>query len=210
MFTGIIETTGTLISKRQKGRVVRFRFGVCGIEDGMQKGDSIAVNGVCLTVAGFGHDFLEMDAVLATMKATALGEIRRGGRVNFERALKVSSRLGGHWVQGHVDGVGSVKKIVKRGRNIDLEIEASRELIQQLVNKGSVALDGISLTIQRLDHDQQSFVVTMIPHTWKHTNMSSVRQGSKLNIEIDILSKYVRHHLENLHLSPCSSPAKQL
>lgn len=196
MFTGIIETTGKLQFKKTRGKVTRLRFAVCGIQDGMKLGDSLASNGVCLTVVDFGHDFVDVDAVNATMNVTALGNLKRGERVNFERSLQLGDRLGGHWVQGHVDGVGTVIRKMKKGRNVEFHIKADRGIVSELVPKGSIAVNGTSLTIQSLDTD--TFTVAIVPHTLRETNLSDFRKGTKVNLEVDILSKYVQNSVRNL------------
>jgi len=193
MFTGIIEKTGTLVSKKAKGKVVRLRFAVEGIQDDMKLGDSLACNGVCLTVIDFGPDFIEVDVVDATLKATSLGKLVRR-RTNFERALRLSDRLGGHMVQGHVDGTGKIIRKIKKGKNVELHIKADKKIISELVAKGSIAVDGISLTIQSLAKD--FFVIAIIPHTLQETNMSGLKVGDVVNLEVDILSKYVRTYVQ--------------
>ncbi len=197
MFTGIIETTGKLEKKTEKGHIVRFRFAVSGIQEDMKLGDSLAANGVCLTVVDFGPDFVEVDAINATMKVTALKYLKRGYVINFERSLKLGDRLGGHWVQGHVDGVGKVVSRIKKGKNIEFRIEAAREIIDQLVPKGSVAVNGISLTVQKLD--THSFTAAIIPHTLRETNMRHLEKGCPVNLEADILSKYVRRAIGGIN-----------
>lgn len=193
MFTGIVETVGQLMAKKSTGKAVRFRFGVSGIQDDMKIGDSLATNGVCLTVVDFGPDFVVVDVVGATLKATNLKQLKRGQAVNFERSLKVSDRLGGHWVQGHVDGVGRVKRISRKGKDWLLEIKASRDLQSHLVPKGSISVNGASLTLQQILDD--SFIVSIIPHTWDVTNFKYLKAQDMINLEIDILAKYLRHFI---------------
>jgi len=190
MFTGIVETTGQLTSKQAHGKVTRMRFRVEGIQDDMKLGDSLACNGVCLTVVDFGPEFVDVDVISATLKVTAFKDLKRGDRVNFERSLKVSDRMGGHWVQGHVDGVGTVLQKNKKGKNVEFRIKAQPPIISELISKGSVAVNGISLTIQTLD--SKSFTVAIIPHTFEKTNMSHLKIGTKVNLEVDILSKLVQ------------------
>ena len=190
MFTGIVEKTGTLVSKKTNGKAVRLSFAVQGIQDDMKLGDSVACNGVCLTVVDFGSNFVDVDVVPATLKSTSLGKLTRGCRINFERALRLSDRFGGHMVQGHVDGTGTVSRKVKKGKNVEFHIKADKKLVSQLVPKGSVAINGISLTIQSLAKD--TFVVAIIPHTLQETNISDLKAGYTVNLEIDILSKYIQ------------------
>ncbi|MBI4970884.1 MAG: riboflavin synthase [Candidatus Omnitrophica bacterium] len=196
MFTGIVEKKGTVLSKKAKGNVVRFRFAVRDLQDDMKIGDSLATNGVCLTIVDFGDDFVEVDVIRATLKATSLGKLSRGSLINFERSLRMSDRLGGHMVQGHVDGTGNIIRKIKKGKNIEFHIRAGREIMDDLISKGSITVDGISLTIQSLAKD--SFVVAIIPHTLEETNMSGLKVGDTVNLEVDVLSKYVRKHVEEL------------
>lgn len=195
MFTGIVETIGKLASKKTHGKVTRLRFRVEGIQEDMKLGDSLACDGVCLTVVDFGPNFIEVDVVGATLKATSLGKFTRR-RVNFERSLRLSDRLGGHIVQGHVDGVGTVVRKVKKGKNVEIQIKAEPRIISELVSKGSVAVNGISLTIQSLDSNV--FAIAVIPHTLARTNMSDLKQGSKVNLEVDILSKLVTQSVRKI------------
>lgn len=195
MFTGIVETTGKLASKKTRGKVTRLRFRVEGIQEDMKLGDSLACDGVCLTVVDFGPNFIEVDVVGATLKATSLGEFSRR-RLNFERSLRLSDRLGGHWVQGHVDGVGTIVRKVKKGKNVEIQIKAEPKIIHELVSKGSIAVNGISLTIQSLDSNV--FTIAIIPHTLARTNMSDFKKGSKVNLEVDILSKLVTRSVRKI------------
>lgn len=193
MFTGIVETTGKLQSRKTRGRILRLRFALNRIQNDMKLGDSLAVNGVCLTVVDFGKGFVDVDAVSATLKSTALGDLKVGDPVNFELSLKLSDRLGGHWVQGHVDGVGTILRRVKKGKNMELEIQVPDSIMNELIAKASVAVNGVSLTIQSLN--TKSFSVAIIPHTSKVTNLGRLRRGDRVNIEVDILSKYVKKYV---------------
>ena len=197
MFTGIVETTGVLKSKSVSGKVHCLRFSVTGIQDDMKTGDSLSVNGVCLTVVSFGKNFVEVEVVSATLKSTCLGQLRRGDRVNLERSLKVGDRLGGHWVQGHVDGVGRVRRRLKKGKNVELEIEAPKRITEYLVPKASVAVNGASLTLQSLALKKSFFTVAIIPHTLKMTSFSALKAHDAVNLEVDILAKYVRKSLSH-------------
>ncbi len=188
MFTGIIEKTGKLERKTERSRIIRLRFRVSGIQDGMKTGDSVSCNGVCLTVVNFGADFIEVDVIQATIKSTAFGFLKKGSLVNFERSLRLGDRLGGHWVQGHVDETGQLNRKIKKGRNVVFQFACSPEIVSQLVPKGSIAINGISLTIQTMH--ENGFTVAMIPHTLKETNMGSLKIGDRVNLEVDILSKY--------------------
>ena len=185
MFTGIIEEIGRLKSLNG-GRIEIF----CEkILSDIKIGDSISVNGICLTVVEFGKDFFAADVMPETFRKTSLSEINRGGILNLERALKVGDRLGGHIVSGHIDGVGKVLSIRAEGNALFIEISAENFLLKQIAAKGSVALDGISLTV--VDSGAEKFSVSMIPHTREVTNFKNKKIGSLVNIETDILAKYV-------------------
>ncbi len=195
MFTGIIEKQGKLKHKRTKTDMYELGFEVGELWTDLSIGESIAVNGVCLTVTRiFGKAFFS-DVSQPTLSATNLGKISVGCSVNLERALKVGDRLGGHWVQGHVDGVGSVEKIVKRNDNIFVHIRAEKNIIEYLIHKGSVAVNGVSLTVQELGDD--SFSVVVIPHTWNHTMFSDLNVHDIVNIEVDLISKYIKKYTTN-------------
>lgn len=185
MFTGIIEEVGRLKSLRN-GRIEIF----CEkILSDMKIGDSISTNGICLTVTDFSEKFFAADVMPETFRKTSLEEIFAGGIVNLERALKVGDRLGGHIVSGHIDGVGKILKIHEDGNAIFINVSAENFLLKQIAAKGSVSLDGISLTV--VDSDSEKFSVSMIPHTREVTNFKSKRIGSLVNIETDILAKYI-------------------
>ncbi|MBO4780599.1 MAG: riboflavin synthase, partial [Selenomonadaceae bacterium] len=162
-------------------------------------GDSIAVNGICLTVVDFGENFFAADVMPETVRKTSLAELNRGGAVNLERALKVGDRFGGHIVSGHIDGVGKILSIRPEGNALIIDIAAENFLLRQIAPKGSVSLDGISLTV--VNADSESFSVSMIPHTRAVTNFQSKRVGSPVNIETDVLAKYV-DRLINFTASP--------
>ena len=152
-------------------------------------GDSIAVNGVCLTVTSFDKNHFEADVMPETVRRTSLAELRKGSPVNLERALTLASRLGGHIVSGHIDGVGTVAGLRQEGNALLLTVAAAPALLRGIVEKGSVALDGISLTVAAVT--EETFTVSLIPHTREVTNLRAKRTGSRLNIETDIIGKYV-------------------
>ena len=178
MFTGIIEEVGTV---RKIGGGTLAIDAAKVIED-VHLGDSIAVNGVCLTVTSFDREHFEADVMPETVRRTSFAELRKGSPVNLERALTLASRLGGHIVSGHIDGVGTVTDLRREGNALLLKVAASPALLRGIVEKGSVALDGISLTVA---------AVSLIPHTREVTNLRAKRAGSRLNIETDIIGKYV-------------------
>ena len=195
MFTGIVEEVGRLKSL-DGGRV---EISCAAILADMKIGDSISTNGVCLTVVDFGENFFAADVMPETLRKTSLAELNRGGLVNLERALKVGDRFGGHIVSGHIDGVGKILGIRAEGNALLVDVAAENFLLRHIAPKGSVALDGISLTV--VDAGAENFSVSMIPHTRSVTNFSGKRVGSPVNIETDILAKYV-DRLLNLPAAP--------
>ncbi len=159
-------------------------------------GDSIALNGCCLTVTALSGARVTFQAVPETLQRTSLGERKAGDRVNVERSLRADARLDGHIVQGHVDGTGSVQELQKLGDDVRLRIRCAPEVARLLVPKGSVAVDGVSLTV--IDPDTDSFSVTLIPHTLRMTTLGERRAGDAVNLELDVLGKYVYRYLEQL------------
>ncbi|MBQ7704334.1 MAG: riboflavin synthase [Selenomonadaceae bacterium] len=185
MFTGIIEETGTLKSLNG-GRI---EITCAKILGDIKIGDSICTNGICLTVTDFTEKYFAADVMPETLRRTSLEELNIGGVVNLERAMKVGDRFGGHIVSGHIDGTGKISNIRTDGNAIFINISAGNSLLKQIAAKGSVALDGISLTV--VDAGANDFSVSMIPHTRAVTNFNFKRAGSIVNIETDILAKYV-------------------
>jgi riboflavin synthase len=188
MFTGLVEAIGEIVAVEQRPGAVRI-YVTSEIGDGVSIGDSISVNGVCLTAIAGGGRELAFDAGPETMRVTGLGELAPGDRVNIERAMRADTRLGGHFVQGHVDAVGTIVDVRPDGEFTWVRIRFPQELAPQLVLKGSVAVDGISLTVAALGED--SFDVQIIPHTWTHTNLRGAHAGMRVNLECDIIGKYV-------------------
>jgi len=197
MFTGLVEGQGTV---RQKASLpVGLRLSIapdsgCFAVSEVAIGDSISICGCCLTVVAINGDMLDFEAGEETLSKTNLGSMKRGGRVNLERSLAANARLGGHFVQGHVDGVAAVVDIVQSGEWIDMWFAPAVEQHRLLVPKGSVAIDGISLTVVNVTADR--FSVALIPHTLQVTTLGSVVAGDVVNIENDILGKYVDQLLE--------------
>lgn len=185
MFTGIVEEVGTV---RWVGGGT-LSIDAEEILTDVHLGDSIAVNGVCLTVTSFDKNHFEADVMPETVRRTSLAELRKGSLVNLERALTLASRLGGHIVSGHIDGVGTVAGLRQEGNALLLTVAAAPALLRGIVEKGSVALDGISLTVATVT--AADFTVSLIPHTREVTNLRAKRTGSRLNIETDIIGKYV-------------------
>ena len=181
IFTGIIEEVGNLRSF-DGGRI---EIACKKVLEDVKIGDSISTNGICLTVVEFGENYFAADVMPETIRKTTLSE----RNFNLERALKIGERLGGHIVSGHIDGVGKILSIRSEGNALLIKITAESHLLRQTAPKGSVALDGISLTIA--DADEENFTVSMIPHTREVTNFKNKRVGSLVNIETDILAKYL-------------------
>jgi len=192
MFTGIIEGLGNIIKfdkKTSNRSAAKMKIQLGKIAKGLKIGDSVAINGVCLTTINISKDIAEFEMVGETIKKTNLGTLQSGNKVNIERSLKVGDRLEGHFVLGHVDGVGLIYKIEKQSNQIKIWTKVPKELSKYIIKKGSVTVDGISLTVVDVLKDQ--FSVSIIPHTMKITNLSYKKIGDKVNIETDILGKYI-------------------
>ncbi|MBN2055425.1 riboflavin synthase [bacterium] len=193
MFTGIIQEVGTVqrIVAGGSRPELEIKAMMC---DGLTTGESVAVNGVCLTVQSRRKDRMIASVSRETLEVTTLGMLKPGATVNLERALTMQSLLGGHLVQGHVDHVGEVAGVRRETAGWVVVVKYPREMAPFLVNKGSVAVDGVSLTVSRLAAD--SFQVHIIPHTWENTVMRSYRSGSRVNLEADIIGRYVQRFME--------------
>jgi riboflavin synthase len=193
VFTGLIADLGTVteIAHGEDGATLRIASPLAGE---LSEGDSIAVNGVCLTALALERGSFSAQAINETLERSSLGRLLPGSRVNLELALRATDRLGGHVVQGHVDGTATVASIREEGFSRVLEIELEPQLGRYLVEKGSVAIDGVSLTISALG--EHSFAVSLIPETLRRTNLGGVGEGSLVNIEVDILAKHVERLLE--------------
>jgi riboflavin synthase len=191
MFTGIVEDIGQVLEvrRRDEGRGLVLGSGLPTGE--IRPGDSVAVDGVCLTATHVAPGRIEADVGPETLTRTSLGLLQAGARVHLERALALGARLGGHLVLGHVDGLGEVLARRARGDSLELELAAPEAVRPFLVSKGSVAVDGVSLTVN--EPSGGLFWVTLVPHTLSHTTLGERRPGAKVNLESDILGKYVRH-----------------
>ena len=185
MFTGIVEEVGRIKRCSNTGLEVQAQL----VLEDAKLGDSISINGVCLTVVEYGPDSFVVDTVPETLRRTNLGELSPGHPVNLERALSAAARLGGHFVQGHIEGTATLVSIEPDGDAILVRFQASSEIMRYVVEKGFIAIDGASLTI--VDRDDESFRVTLIPFTREHTSLGSRSTGDRVNIETDILAKYV-------------------
>lgn len=196
MFTGIIEHRAALrrVERRPRGARLTVDLGPCA--EGTRIGDSIALDGVCLTVAALAGGTAQFDVVAETLARSTLGERRAGERVNCERSLRVGQALGGHFVQGHVDGVGRIAGRRKIGDGALLVVECGRELAAGMVEKGSIAVDGVSLTLA--DAARERFSVALVPFTLAHTGLGAKPRGTAVNLETDVLGKYVRKLIEGM------------
>ncbi len=195
MFTGIIQTVGRIQSLQKIGGDIRLSIEVNGLPmDDVELGESIAVSGVCLTVVAFDQDYFAADVSNETLSRTSLGSLGLGDKVNLERALQASSRIGGHWVSGHVDGLASVHSIVEDARSQRWRFSADKSLLRYIAEKGSVAVNGVSLTVNQADFE--GFEVNLVPHTIEHTNFSMLAKDSAVNIEVDLMARYVERLMQ--------------
>ena len=194
MFTGIIETVGVIRQTRPSGNQMRLAIDLNRIADGTSLGDSIAVNGVCLTISQLNGSVAEFDVSVETLRRSNLTSLKSGSKVNLERAMSAQGRFGGHIVQGHVDGTAKIATIQKQTDFAEFRFETSEELLKQMVLKGSVSIDGISLTVSKLD--KTGFEVAVIPTTLKETTWHTAKVGDTVNIETDILVKIIQRQLE--------------
>lgn len=197
MFTGLIEEQGRVLTPPRNGKL---SLAASKVTEGLALGDSIAVNGVCLTVSAFSGQRFTADVMPETLHRSNLGELRTGSLVNLERALPATGRFGGHFVSGHIDGVGSLLSVRPEGNALIFSIRAAPELLRGIVEKGSVAIDGISLTV--VEVTESLFSVSVIPHTAAVTTLAGKRSGDRFNLETDMIGKYV---LRALSLSQSSN-----
>ena len=194
MFTGIIEGVGSIARRESIGGDVRFHVQVGSLPfDNVQLGESIAVNGVCLTVIAFDASGFQADASTETLGLTTLGQLGEGAAVNLERAMRPSDRFGGHIVSGHVDGVGTVESITDDARAQRWRFAAPAALLRYIARKGSICVDGVSLTVNAVD--ATGFEVALIPHTVAHTAFATTAVGAAVNLEIDMVARYVERLL---------------
>lgn len=194
MFTGIIEEIGVLQNMKRGTNEYQLTLSAKKVLQDVKLGDSIAVNGVCLTVTSFTSEQFTVDVMPETVKATSLQSLARGSSVNLERAMAANGRFGGHFVQGHVDGVGTIKSKNQVSNAVYFWIETSAEMMRYIVPKGSVAIDGISLTVVEVKDNQ--FSISIIPHTITETILQFKQHGDGVNIECDMLAKYMERLLE--------------
>jgi len=200
MFTGIIEELGSVRSIEERGENARLVINARVVTEGTNHGDSISVNGVCLTALDIEPDSFAADVSRETLQRSTLGSLKRGAPVNLERAVTPATRLGGHIVQGHVDARGQFLGVENHGESWTLRIAYPKEIARYLVFKGSVAVEGISLTISGLT--DAYFEIAIIPKTWEVTNLSHLKPGDAVNIEVDVIGKYVEKLLSSVAENP--------
>jgi len=196
MFTGLVETVCTVKSVRQIAGAMQITIDLGHLADDAKIGDSIAVNGVCLTVAALEGNLATFDVSSETLQKSTLSKLMPSSQVNVERTLKPADRLGGHFVLGHIDGTATIKSIHRQDQFADIELAANPELLDRMVVKGSVAVDGISLTVA--DMNDSSFRVALIPETLKKTTLGKAKVGDVVNIETDIITKIIKKQLEKI------------
>ena len=193
MFTGIIEETGAVHSINMSGVSGRIRVDADLVLEGTKLGDSIAVNGVCLTVTAMDDKSFTADVMAETLRRSNLGQLKGGDPVNLERAMPAEGRFGGHIVSGHIDGTGTIAAVEKEGNATWVYIQTQEEILSLIVEKGSIAIDGISLTVAKVG--TEDFAVSIIPHTSSHTSLLKKKSGDVVNLENDIVGKYVQRLL---------------
>ena len=194
MFTGIVEELGKVKGITGKRELLELSIGAEKIREDLKEGDSISLNGVCLTVTNLEKDTFKVEVMSETLKRTTLEKLKVGDKVNLERALRADGRLGGHIVSGHIDGVGVIRGEKQRGEEKIMEIVPPQGVLKYIAPQGSVALEGVSLTVVEQKND--SFIISLIPHTLKNSNLGLKKIGDRLNLEVDILGKYVERLLK--------------
>lgn len=199
MFTGLIEELGQLKSIKKKGNSMSLSISAQNIMNDLAVGDSIAVNGICLTVADFASGVFTVDVMPETLTRTSLNSLSVGSKVNLERAMAATGRFGGHFVSGHIDGVASLVEKTFVDNSVVFKFKFAAELNKYLVQKGSIAIDGVSLTIAQLD--EAEFTVSIIPHTLAETNLGEYAIGDRVNIEVDMLAKYIESILSSTDIA---------
>lgn len=194
MFTGLVERLGTVSSVEPIESGYKLRIDIGHAFEDVAIGDSVAVNGCCLTVVGIYDNVLAFDAGKETWSRTTMRHLEPGSRVNIERSLKVGDRLGGHYVTGHVDGIGVLQQRSDDEQWSNFVFQADADLMKQMVSKGSITVDGVSLTL--VDVTDSTFSVALIPHTLTVTTLGALQQGAPVNLETDVLAKYVQRQLQ--------------
>ncbi len=190
MFTGLVEGTAELVATERQGSGLRLSFGLDGLAESVSIGDSIAISGCCLTAIAIDGMYVAFEAGEETLAKTGLGRLSLGDRVNIERSLRVGDRMGGHFVSGHVDGQGVLRRRVEDGAWAYFHFAAPKSLLRQMASKGSITIDGVSLTL--VDVSDEEFSIALIPHTLSVTTLGRLTEGDSVNLETDILAKYVQ------------------
>jgi riboflavin synthase len=193
MFTGIIKDIGTIRSIRANAEGREFVIDAPKLSSEIAIDDSVATNGVCLTATEINGSSFKIQAVHVTLEKTTIGKLKQGDKVNLELALRPMDRMGGHFVQGHVNGVAKITQINSKGKNYEVTLEAPKDLYRYMISEGSIALEGISLTISKLT--STSFSVSIIPHTWDNTILHMKKVGDSINIEVDMMAKYLENFI---------------
>ncbi len=206
MFTGIIEEVGRIQAVEPLGGGRRLRIAGALVPGQLAPGDSVAVDGVCLTATELDEAAFLVDATATTLARTTLGGFTPGRDVNLERALAAGERFGGHLVQGHVDGVGTVRSVVEDGEQRLVEVELPDDVARATVERGSLAVDGVSMTVAAIPEPAVARLA-VIPYTWIHTNFARLRPGSAVNLEADLIGRYVAKHLESMGEGARAKPA---
>ena len=190
MFTGIIEALGTIESMVDQGESIRLKVGVGKLDmSDVALGDSIATNGVCLTVVDYSPHHYSADVSAETIRLTGFAQYKPGTKVNLEKAMQVSSRFGGHIVSGHVDGVGEVSRIIQHSDYVEIWIDAPDDLAKYIAHKGSITVDGVSLTVNKVNGSE--FMLWIIPHTLQETVLGTYKTGTRVNLEVDVIARYL-------------------
>ena len=193
MFTGIVEEVGRIITADRKGNSARLKIEAEKVLEDIKIGDSIAVNGICLTVTSFGKNYFTADVMHETLRRSSIGEAAAGSPVNLERAMAANGRFGGHIVTGHIDGTGIISAYRKEENAVWVKIRTTPEILELIVEKGSICIDGISLTVAEVS--EKSFQVSVIPHTGEETTLLKKKAGDRVNLENDIVGKYIKKFL---------------
>jgi riboflavin synthase len=203
MFSGIVEETGKILAVADTSEGRRLKIAATTVTSDLELGDSVSVSGTCLTVTERGGEWFQVEATLHTLRVTKLGSLKGGDRVNLERAVRLSDRLGGHLVSGHVDGLGQVRNIETDGFSRLVSFAVDAALAGFFVEKGSVTIDGVSLTVAKFEQPAAGvspgdflFTVALIPHTMSVTTLGSLKVGDTVNVEVDLIAKYVARLLE--------------
>jgi riboflavin synthase len=205
MFTGIVHEMGRIDEIAATPAGARLRLTAAATAADCRIGDSVSIDGCCLTAVDLGGDQIAFEAVAETLRRTTLGGLVPGGDVNIEPAMRLGDRMGGHWVQGHVDGVGEVTAVVPDGDGVLVTVAAPHDVLRYTIEKGSVCVSGVSLTVTAID--DESFTIALIPHTREATTLGRVEPGTRVNLEADLLGKYVEKLVGTAALVPSRQPS---